>query len=106
MVLGCLSSLRHVYQITKLTVQDEAADEAAKVAQWLENQGIHYVVEKIDWGADGPPTSNKNERAREKRYDLLRKVAIESNSNLVLTAHHADDQVCCFTPYLLFSPRS
>jgi tRNA(Ile)-lysidine synthase len=67
----------------------ESCAEATAVAAWAEALGLPHTT--LVW--DGPkPTARVQERAREKRYELLLAHAKEIEATALATAHHADDQ--------------
>jgi len=70
-------------------LRKEARAEAEQVAQWCAALSVPHHI--LTW--DGAkPTTRLQERAREARYDLLFAHAQEIGADVVVTAHHADDQ--------------
>lgn len=70
----------------------EADADAAFVAASAAELGVPFHSERADIGAavarDGGSTE---EVARERRYEFLERVALQTGSELVAVAHHADD---------------
>lgn len=65
----------------------ESGNEAKFVGQFCEREGIAYHLKKLHLQSK---TSIQN-RARQQRYAILRKVASEEGIQHILTAHHLDD---------------
>ncbi len=71
-------------------LRPESAAEARGVAELCERLGVpHYTL--VWTGAK--PSTRLQERAREARYRLLAEKARAIGADMVVTAHHADDQV-------------
>jgi tRNA(Ile)-lysidine synthase len=67
----------------------QSADEAEQVARWCADLRISHHI--LVW--DGAkPLSRIQERAREARYRLLADCAKAAGCDVLMTAHHADDQ--------------
>lgn len=66
-----------------------SADEAAMVARWCAERGIDHVT----LHPDRPVEGNVQAWARAVRYALLDQWRADMGLALVLTAHHADDQL-------------
>jgi tRNA(Ile)-lysidine synthase len=75
-------------------LRPESADEAAMVAGWCAAAGIAHRSLRIAV----PPDAGDNIQAwaRQERYVLLRRWAIETGAVALATAHHADDQAETF----------
>ena len=75
-------------------LRPESADEAAMVARWCAGSGIPHQSLRIA----APPDARDNIQAwaRQERYALLRRWAIDSEGVALATAHHADDQAETF----------
>jgi tRNA(Ile)-lysidine synthase len=70
-------------------LRGESRFEAEQVAQWATALALPHEI--LAWS--GPrPKSRIQELAREARYELLFKHAVEVGADIVATAHHADDQ--------------
>jgi tRNA(Ile)-lysidine synthase len=67
----------------------DARAEAEQVAQWCAALGVEHEI--LTWQGEKPHT-RLQERARQARYDLLFAHAREIGADVVVTAHHADDQ--------------
>ena len=67
----------------------ESADEARAVAELCERLGVPHRI--LDWRG-AKPKSRIQERAREARYALLGECADAIGADVVVTAHHLDDQ--------------
>jgi tRNA(Ile)-lysidine synthase len=66
-----------------------AQDEARLVARAAQDLGIPHEI--LHWRGD-KPASAIQEKAREARYGLLADLARRLGANVLMTAHHADDQ--------------
>jgi tRNA(Ile)-lysidine synthase len=73
-------------------LREDSALDAAWTREHAAEWGIPYVAHRIDWAPGGVPRANIEARAREARYDFLRRVAAE-RSAIVAVGHHADDRV-------------
>lgn len=84
---------QHQLKIIALTVdhglRPESENEARHVKQWLTPLGIEHHT--LIWEGK-KPTSNIQEEARKKRYELLIDWCKQHNVKHLLTAHHLDDQ--------------
>ena len=70
-------------------LRPESANEARAVAQLAERLGVEH--RSMNWA--GPkPTSGISAAAREARYRLLAKAAEDVGTDIIITAHTADDQ--------------
>ncbi|MCC2096697.1 MAG: tRNA lysidine(34) synthetase TilS [Hyphomicrobiales bacterium] len=75
-------------------LRPEAAQEAEAVAAFalsLADTGAHINHSTLTWRHDEPQT-RLQERARQARYELLAAHAAEIGADVLMTAHHADDQ--------------
>jgi len=72
----------------------EAAQEAAMVARCCAKLGVAHMTLKIEVppGASG----NLHNWARQERYQLLKRWALDAGTKLLCTAHHAEDQAETF----------
>ncbi len=66
-----------------------SADEAAMVARWCAERGVDHVTLHPDQPVEG----NVQAWARAVRYALLEQWRTDMGLALILTAHHADDQL-------------
>jgi tRNA(Ile)-lysidine synthase len=66
-----------------------SGDEARQVSAWATAQGLRHDI--LEWRGAKPKTRIQ-ERAREKRYELLFAHARQLGADHIATAHHADDQ--------------
>lgn len=75
-------------------LRPESAGEAAMVARWCAGAGIPHETLRIA----APPKTGDNIQAwaRQERYALLRRWAVDSGAVALATAHHADDQAETF----------
>ena len=71
-------------------LRPEGAAEAERVAAVCAPRGIAHDTLTVEW--DLLPSANVQARARDARYALLGKWALEHDLGAVLTGHHADDQ--------------
>ena len=67
----------------------ESADEAAMVARWCHAAGVPHATLPVP---APPPAAAVPAWAREWRYALLERWAVDDRRSVLLTAHHADDQ--------------
>ncbi|MDA0802659.1 MAG: tRNA lysidine(34) synthetase TilS [Planctomycetota bacterium] len=70
-------------------LRPSADNDAAVAAEACRSMGVPFVRKDIEVPRDG----NLMARAREARYLALSEAAAASGANVVVTAHHADDQV-------------
>lgn len=70
-------------------LRPEAAEEAAMVAAQCRALAIAHATLTADIAHHG---ASVQARARDARYGLLHRWAVESGADMVATAHHADDQ--------------
>lgn len=70
-------------------LRPESGAEAAFVAEVCAKLGVRHAVLKLA----GPPVSNVQAWARDQRYAALVQWAGDRELKLLLTAHHADDQL-------------
>lgn len=70
-----------------------SADEAAMVAGWCEAAALPHSILIVE---DEIGTSAVQARARDRRYALLLRWAVERGAKCLATAHHADDQAETF----------
>ncbi len=71
-------------------LRPESAHEAAKVAQWSADAGLHADMVRIEGLAAAP--GNRLAAAREARYEALFQLAAGHGLTAVVTAHHREDQ--------------
>lgn len=74
-------------------LRPDAPEEEAFVRQQFA-QTPHLVsqtIKRLDW--EKTPTTAVEEQARERRYQALEQIANQVGANLLVTAHHQDDQV-------------
>ena len=67
-----------------------AREEAGQVAAWAQALGVPHTI--LTWTGD-KPSSRLQELAREARYRLLEGLATDIGADVLMTGHHADDQV-------------
>jgi tRNA(Ile)-lysidine synthase len=71
----------------------ESADEARFVSKLCEDAGIAHQT--LNWRGAKPDTG-LSAKARNARYDLLRKAARDAGTDVILTGHTLDDQIETF----------
>lgn len=71
-------------------LRPEARDEAAMVADVCSSLGVPHATLTARWSE--PPETAIQERARHQRYSLLGYWAQERGLDVLVTAHHAEDQ--------------
>lgn len=76
----------------------ESLEEAGFVAGLCQTLGVRLIQER--W-SDPHGQGNVQGRAREARYRFFIKVARQSDSGMIATGHHGDDQVETFWEHLL-----
>ncbi|HEB61319.1 MAG TPA: tRNA lysidine(34) synthetase TilS [Phycisphaeraceae bacterium] len=97
LALAALSSRReHAYHLTVGHVDHnlrsgESSEDACVVRKWCESLHIPCLIEKLD--SDELSTGNLEAEARKARYRVLAEFARSTGAGLVLTAHHAQDQL-------------
>ena len=69
----------------------EAADEARHVADIAGRLGVPHAILTAEWPG-GKPATGIQEAARDARYSALLRWCDDLGLDLLLTAHHADDQ--------------
>lgn len=70
------------------------SEEEAKFAESLVSE--HEVSFHFKKLSNFPNEENKSAWSRKKRYSFLKKLKADNNYDLILTAHHADDQIETF----------
>ena len=85
------------FPVVALTVDHklraESANEAKYVADVCDKIGIRHQI--LEWVGEKPKTGLE-EAARKARYDLMLEYAKKNNIGVLMTAHHADDQIETF----------
>ncbi|MBB3236331.1 tRNA lysidine(34) synthetase TilS [Phyllobacterium endophyticum] len=71
----------------------ESAEEARFVSKLCEDAGIAHQT--LNWRGTKPDTGI-SAKARDARYDLLRKAARDAGTDVILTGHTLDDQIETF----------
>ncbi|MCO5564534.1 hypothetical protein L7F22_018196 [Adiantum nelumboides] len=74
----------------------ESASEALIVHSRIVSLGINCEVLKCYWPAGVPVHGHLQEAARNARYELIQKACKRNNVDVLLTAHHLDDQIELF----------
>ena len=74
-------------------LRETSTAEAAGVASLCATRGIAHSTLSGPLPERVGRTANVSARARELRYSLLRRHAIEADADWIATAHHADDQL-------------
>nr|WP_299913821.1 tRNA lysidine(34) synthetase TilS [Sphingomonas bacterium] len=98
MAMLALAAAAFPGQVVAATVdhglRPESADEAAMVAGYCAEIGVTHAILRITI----PPEASDNLQswARQERYALLRRWAVEAGAATLATAHHADDQAETF----------
>lgn len=107
--LALVLNLAEVAAIYRLTIRAvtvdhglraESADEAAAVHTLLMRQGIDHTT--LCW-TGVKPTTRIEEKAREKRYELMCRWCKENQISILLLAHHLGDQAETFWARLAHS---
>lgn len=91
----CLDCAASQHPLHILTVdhglRPESADEAAQVCAWAQTQG-GVTAHQLHWQKDEEAGGNVQEQARLGRYALMAQWCVDNEVDLLLTAHHQDDQ--------------
>ncbi len=91
--LALLHGLRNITQAHLIAVhvdhglRENSAEDARYVKQICANWDIPCIIKKLSLQSDSEET------ARRERYRILSEVAQEQGVEVIVTAHHADDQV-------------
>ncbi|KAL0308616.1 UNVERIFIED_CONTAM: tRNA(Ile)-lysidine synthase [Sesamum radiatum] len=75
-------------------LRKESAEEANLVYRRITDMGIKCEVARCEWLDGRPKLGHLQEAARNKRYQTLQNICIQLQIGILLTAHHADDQIC------------
>ena len=75
-------------------LRPESADEAAMVARYCADIGVAHAMLRI--AVPPEPGDNLQAWARQERYALLRRWAVDAGARSLATAHHAEDQAETF----------
>lgn len=88
---------RRKYQLLAVTINHNLRSDSAQEAKWvhrqLEKHGINHTI--LTWEGSKPKTRIE-ERARNKRYDLLIDFCHQHKANTLFLAHHQQDQAETF----------
>jgi tRNA(Ile)-lysidine synthase len=88
------NSGRDNVKLTALTVNHnlraESSAEISKIQEWMKNRKINHEV--LTWEHDELTTAVE-EKARAARYQLLTEYCLANDIKVLLTAHHAMDQI-------------
>ncbi|KAI5063944.1 hypothetical protein GOP47_0020614 [Adiantum capillus-veneris] len=74
----------------------ESASEALAAQSRIASLGIRCEILKCFWPVGVPAHGHLQEAARNARYDLIQKACKRNNMDVLLTAHHLDDQIELF----------
>ncbi|MDP4840306.1 MAG: hypothetical protein NWR43_01835, partial [Alphaproteobacteria bacterium] len=70
-------------------LRPQSAQEAKNVQKLLQNHGIEHHI--LTWQGEKPLTALQ-EKARDKRYDLLKTWCLEQGYEFLFLGHHQGDQ--------------
>ncbi|CAN1277950.1 tRNA(Ile)-lysidine synthase [Linum perenne] len=70
----------------------ESKEEARIVSHRVSKMGIRCEIADCNWSDGRPKQGHLQEAAREMRYQMFQKVCIQHQIDVLLIAHHADDQ--------------
>lgn len=71
-------------------LREESNEEELFVKQWTKDHNLPFYCHK--WNKEMHPETGIEEASRKVRYTFFEEVLSETESTLLLTAHHADDQ--------------
>ena len=74
-------------------LREESAIEASRVAQWLDDRGIEYILHKLDWSQGSPKANVLQDEARKSRRNVLLNHCVQRDSTWLLMGHHLGDQL-------------
>ncbi len=72
-------------------LRDNSASEAKELHKIMKEYDVNHKV--LSWQEGKEIETNIEAKAREGRYQILLDYAVENNINVILTAHHFDDQI-------------
>ncbi|KFK39777.1 hypothetical protein AALP_AA3G286300 [Arabis alpina] len=77
-------------------LRQESKDEAQLVSCRVSEMGIRCEIAHCDWVNGKPKQGHLQEAAREMRYQMISNVCFRQQIDVLLIAHHADDQAELF----------
>ncbi|CAD5324040.1 unnamed protein product [Arabidopsis thaliana] len=77
-------------------LRQESKDEAELVCSRVSQMGIRCEIASCDWVDGRPKLGHLQEAAREMRYEMISNVCFRQQIEVLLIAHHADDQAELF----------
>ncbi|XP_077219695.1 adenine nucleotide alpha hydrolases-like superfamily protein [Tasmannia lanceolata] len=77
-------------------LRSESKDEACHVRDAVSKMGIRSEIACCDWPDGRPKQGHLQEAARDMRYQVFQDVCIRHRIDVLLIAHHADDQAELF----------
>ncbi|KAG7578561.1 tRNA(Ile)-lysidine synthase N-terminal [Arabidopsis thaliana x Arabidopsis arenosa] len=77
-------------------LRQESKDEAELVCSRVSQMGIRCEIASCDWVDGRPKLGHLQEAAREMRYQMISNVCFRHQIEVLLIAHHADDQAELF----------
>ncbi|XP_019097100.1 PREDICTED: uncharacterized protein LOC104766387 [Camelina sativa] len=77
-------------------LRQESKDEAQLVCSRVSEMGIRCEIASCDWVDGRPKLGHLQEAAREMRYQMISNVCFRQQIEVLLIAHHADDQAELF----------
>lgn len=77
-------------------LREESNEEAHIVSSRVTEMGIRCEIAKCSWLDGKPKQGHLLEEAREKRYEVFQNVCTKHQIEVLLIAHHADDQAELF----------
>ncbi|CAN8268602.1 unnamed protein product [Cochlearia groenlandica] len=77
-------------------LRQESKDEAEAVCSRVSHMGIRCEIVHCDWVNGKPKQGHLQEAAREMRYQMISNVCFRERYDVLLIAHHADDQAELF----------
>ncbi|KAI3524617.1 hypothetical protein L1887_03276 [Cichorium endivia] len=77
-------------------LRTESKDEAEMVQRRVLDMGIRCEIAHCNWTDGRPKVGHLQEAARDMRYEKLQSICIQNQIEVLLIAHHADDQAELF----------
>ena len=73
-------------------IREDSAEDAALVSKYCREHGIAYYQKNLSLNGNLPKGENLEDYARRMRYEYFSMLMEQENYEMLMTAHHADDQ--------------